>query len=230
MRRVEQSGAACGDVKPGGDNVESSRFFEAVIRSAIFTLAVPATALLLVGCQADSAQDQINNQYASDFQIKAQALQPMVGVFQGKVHLLQLDQDFDCQIILSVVPQTENSPQSEDPSETVQVARLGGSIAFPALQHLPTQDYAGFQDLLNPLDDLSVVKVDYGDYNPNITPPVTLPYLAQDQKTDFGTFSGQIIGDEFTGIWFADDFGNVGRFDLHRTSKTPAALNGGSNP
>jgi hypothetical protein len=176
-------------------------------------------AIVLSGCQADSARDEINAQNEADQLAKTQDLQGAAGIYKGKMHLISTKQDFDCVVTLNVVTETEKSTQPEAPSETVQIPKLKGNMAFPALKDLPLEDYPGFQSLLDPLDDLSPVRIDYGDFDTTSVGRLVLPYLGQD-KTDFGSLEGTLNGDKFTGTWEADDFGNVGTFVLTRTQKT----------
>ena len=178
------------------------------------------------GCQADSARDQINSQYSADYSAKALELQDAVGIWSGTMHLISYSRPFDCVVTLGIVPQIEKSPQSESPSETARIATLGGNIAFPALAHLKPEDEEGLAPLLAPLNWISHVDLSYGDYGRS-DHTFALPYLDSKHESTFGHFSGTIDGDQMTGTWSANDFGDVGTFVLNRQAQSTPAHSGG---
>lgn len=179
-----------------------------------------AVNLLSCGPQP-TARDRVNAQYDADQKAKESDLAPAEGTYKGTMLLAESHQKFDFRLEVRRIVHNERAPQSQNPSETVQIPKLSGSLSFPALDRLSIVDYANFQALLNPLGGFSRVMFDYGDYNPN-TKILVLPYAVPGYSSgNFGELTGNLNTSHFTGKWFAKPFGDVGTFDATLTSLDP---------
>jgi hypothetical protein len=139
-------------------------------------------------------------------------------------------QAFDANIIVKRTLETRRDPQSDDPTQTVSIPTLGGSLHFPAVQeildHHP-EDIPGFHELLDPLGMFATVTFDLGDYNP-ATQQLVLPYDVPGYAGgSFGELTGTLSGGKFTGDWFSKPFGDAGTFVL--TVEPGTAQQGGQS-
>ena len=166
-----------------------------------------------------TAREKISLQYNSDRQNKYAELNPAEGTFSGLMHLKASDQNFLCLLTLQRVSIIERAPQSQNPSETIEVPKLSGSMTFPALANMDIQDYGNFQELLSPLGGNMRVLIDYGDYSP-MSQNLILPYSIPGYAQTYGEISGRIVNNHFIGTWFSSPLGEVGTFDIVRTPLT----------
>lgn len=182
---------------------------------------------LFGNCACDvqrTAREKVNLQYNSDRQNKYKELEPAEGTFSGLMHLIASNQDFIFRLEIKRVSIIERAPQSQNPSETIEVPKLSGAMTFPALIHLDLRDYGSFQELLNPMGGFLRVIFDFGDYSPtsqNLILPYTIPGYA---FGSFGEVSGILQDGHFRGTWFSNPFGDVGVFDIIKNNpggKTP---------
>jgi hypothetical protein len=166
-------------------------------------------------CEAQrTAREKVNLQYNSDKQTKFEELEPAEGLFFGPMHLIASNQSFDCQIEIKRVSIIERAPQSQNPSETIEVPKLSGSMSFPGLARIDSRDYGNFQEILTPLGGFIRVLFDYGDYSP-MSQKLILPYTVPGYtQTYFGEILGNIKDGHFVGTWFSNAVGDVGTFDL----------------
>ena len=173
--------------------------------------------LSLASCNSPSSQSARqaeNAQYTADTQAKAQDLMPTQGHYTGTMHLLKSNQDFAAVMDLQVVFDTEKSPQAQNPSETITIAKLSGGISFPALDAIAGQDVANLSELVGPMGGFQKILIDYGDYNP-INQILLLPYSVGGYSNGyFGQLQGTFSNNQFTGTWFAKPFGEVATFTL----------------
>ena len=161
-----------------------------------------------------TAREKANLQYSSDKQTKYKELEPADGIYSGSMHLINSDQDFRVLIDVKRTSIIERVPQSQNPSETIEVPKLSGSMTFPALTNLDLRDYLHFQELLKPMGGVLIVTFDFGDYSA-LSQSLILPYTVPGYASGlFGEVSGTLQGDHFIGTWFTNPLGDVGTFDL----------------
>jgi hypothetical protein len=171
-----------------------------------------------------TAREKANLQYDSDKQTKFKELEPSEGQFIGSMHLIASDQNFDVVLNVKRVIMIERAPQSQNPSETIEVPKLSGSMSFLALSNMDPRDYAYFQELLKPMGGYLIVTFDFGNYS-SLSKSLILPYIIPNQSNGpFGVISGILEGDHFKGTWFANPLGNVGTFDLIRNASERFSL------
>jgi|GEM_PF-4671246 len=172
--------------------------------------------LVAAGCNStsQSARQTENAQYAADSAAKSQELSVAEGHYIGNVHLLKSNQDFQADLVLKVVMEPARSQQPENPSETVSVAKLSGSLSFPALDAVSGQDYSSFSGLVAPMGGFQKMLFDYGDYTP-ATSDLILPYSVSGYADGrFGQVEGHLNAGVLTATWFAKPFGEVATMTL----------------
>ena len=161
-----------------------------------------------------TAREKANLQYSSDKQTKYKELEPAEGTFSGSMHLIESDQDFNVLLEVKRVTMIERAPQSQNPSETIEVPKLSGAMTFSALTHFDLRDYGNFQELLKPMGGFLRVIFDFGDFS-SLSQNLILPYSIPGYSLGtFGEISGVLQNGHFKGTWFANPFGDVGTFDI----------------
>ncbi|MEO5968955.1 MAG: hypothetical protein ABIQ95_03435, partial [Bdellovibrionia bacterium] len=192
------------------------------IKTILLRLGVIWIALLSgSACEAQkTAREKANLQYSSDKQTKYKELEPAEGIFSGSMHLIDSDQDFSVLLEVKRIIMIERAPQSQNPSETIEVPKLSGAMTFPALSHLDLRDYGYFHELLGPMGGFLRVMFDFGDYS-SLSQNLILPYtVAGYSLGNFGEVSGILHDGHFKGTWFANPFGDVGTFDIVKITST----------
>lgn len=104
-----------------------------------------------------------------------------------------------------------------NPTETVSVPRLEGSLRFPVLEAITSEEvFSKYDELINPMGRQESVVFDMGDFDPR-TKILLLPYAVAGygQSSEFGRLSGALTPNgHFIGKWTAKPMGIVATFDL----------------
>jgi hypothetical protein len=172
--------------------------------------------LLLAGCDSqDLYNSQNQKQATTEADAKIAALQPAVGRYCGKMHMIESDQDYDTNLSLQVVQQNIHSSTSQDPTDTVRVPMLAGSLRFPAIDAAGSDAYSTLPDLVQATGGYGAVSFSYGDYNP-LNQSLNLPFAVNGQAPGvyYGTVTGTLDGGAFTGQWYSESSRLVGSFTL----------------
>jgi hypothetical protein len=184
-----------------------------------FLLATVGVVSSFSACgQQNTARQTAIAQNDADTDAKYQDLAPADGTFTGNIVLSSSKQTFAMTIQLQRVYETTKSPDSQDPSDSIKIPKLGGNISFPALTATNglTGDYQ-FGELFDAMGLHSSVFIDYGDYDPTDN-SLILPYTISELSTDYGQLSGTLINGHFSGSWFSkgSTLGTVGTFELDK--------------
>lgn len=189
----------------------ASRF---VVRGVV-GLCGSSLAILASSCGQPGTlrQNEISQDQAS-IQAKFKELAPAEGVFTGSVTLDGSGQAFDATITIKRTMETQRDPQSDDPSDTVSLPTLTGSLRFPAIDNLQPADYPGFHALLDPMGGYATVLFDLGDYDPS-TQQLVLPYTVPGYSSgNFGELTGTLTNGTYQGDWFCKPLGDTATFSF----------------
>ncbi len=176
-------------------------------------------------CEQQSYQADVSSQNNADTQATWDQLAPAEGTYKGTMHLAASNQDFECELQVQRLIKTENTPATTaDPTQTVQVPQLGGSLHFKVIDRL-YQDkdsslFSDFNSLLEPMGLQYSVLFDHGDYQSQ-TQIMTLPYSVIGYDKIYGELTGTLSNGEYKGTWTSKNDGTVGTFDLTQGGPNP---------
>jgi hypothetical protein len=171
------------------------------------------------GCSPQPAYSpEALRQDTADAQAKSDSLQPAVGDYCGSMHLLKSGSDFKVELDLEVVEDNTHSSSSTDPTDTVQVPKLAGSMSFPAITNAGSAAYSSLPDLIQATGGYGTVSFSYGDYNP-VNQVINLPFTLPGGQASYGSVNGTLAGTTFSGTWFSESGQKVGTFSLARCTE-----------
>ena len=131
--------------------------------------------------------------------------------------MLKSGASFDATLELDRVYVNARLSGSEDPTQTLNLPQLSGSMTFTLLEKTSVSDYKNYSDIINPMGGFSTVLFDYGDYDTH-THLLVLPYgVSGYNQGNFGELQGELKDGTFTGTWFAKPLGVVGKFSFVQT-------------
>jgi hypothetical protein len=176
---------------------------------------------LFAGCDPQNTYNsEAAQQNTAQADAKANALHPAEGNYCGTMHLVQSNLDFEVHLTLKVVSDNVHSSSSTDPTDTVQVPKLAGTMTFPAIANEGSAAYSTLPDLIQATGGYGSVAFTYGDYNPmnhKINLPFTVPGAAQG---NYGAVTGGLEGDTFTGSWYSEASQLVGTFTIDKCGRS----------
>jgi hypothetical protein len=178
---------------------------------------IVATGVITLLCACDPQNiynTESQQQNTAQAEAKEQSLQPAVGYYCGNVHLTDSDEDFDANLSLQIIEDNEHSSSSTDPTDTVQVPKLAGSLTFPAIKNQGSAAYSTLPELMQATGGTEAISFTYGDYNPG-TQIINLPFnVPNGPQGDYGSLSGTLNGNQFSGTWYSESSQAVGTFTL----------------
>ncbi len=171
--------------------------------------------IILTGCgTAQNHRQSTRSETEADTQAEFQDLAPAEGHYEGKMTILKSREVFDVVLDIKRVYQNERLNQGQDPTQTVNIPKLSGSMQFPLLQEIGMSDYSHYSDLIDPMGGFTMTMFDFGDYEPN-THLLVLPYTVSGySQGSFGELQGHLENNKFTGTWFSKPLGTVGKFTM----------------
>jgi hypothetical protein len=152
------------------------------------------------------------DQHEADVQVEMRDLGTAEGHYEGTVVLAKDGHSYGAVLDLQRVYENMRLTQAEDPTQTINLPKLSGSLKFPFLEKVSVDSFKKYADLTNPMGGFSILLFDFGDYDPQ-TQLLVLPYGVNGyDQGSFGELQGKLSDGVFTGSWWAKPLGEVGSF------------------
>lgn len=188
-----------------------------------------ALALWAVGCSKQNTyHDDAAKQSAVEAQVRDQQLAPVLGTYCGKMHLVRSGMDFDVNMIVVRGEDNVHAPQSSDPTLTVRVPKLAGSMRFPAVENAGSSAYVSMPELIQATGGYGVLPFDNGDYDPQ-TRQIYFPFSVPGHQGEYGEVRGAFNNGRYTGTWLSNSYRTVGTFELNQCDPSQAGTDGGAS-
>jgi hypothetical protein len=188
-------------------------------------------AVAMSACGQQSTERQsVLKQDDADSNAANQDLAPADGIYNGPLHLFSVEQVFTVKLDVHRVMEPEHSQDSQDPSDTIMVPKLSGSMTFAALSATDNDNSVVLKDgyfgpLMDPMGGFSMANFSYGNFDPANNNQLVLPYSVTGVTGTYGQLSGTLTLNSATGLyhysgtWSANPFGDVGSFELDVTPR-----------
>jgi hypothetical protein len=180
--------------------------------------------ILLFNSSCDSQNvynSQSQQEDTDDTAARIAELQPALGNYCGSLHMIQSDQDYQANLTLNLATQDVHSSTSQDPTSTVRLPMLGGSMTFPQLVNDKNSPYSDMPDLIQATGASGSIGFTTGDYNP-LDKSINLPFTAAGSQagTIYGSVVGTLNGNTFTAQLFTQSSQLLGTFSFTKCAAT----------
>ncbi len=163
-----------------------------------------------------TSREKVSLQYLNDRKMRLQELEPAEGYYLGTLFLFEGAKSYPFKLVLSRVDSIERAPQSQTPTEMIEIPKLSGSLSFPILDGYSLEIYSRYPELLRPMGGYTRITIDHGDYIP-LSHRLILPYSVPGSSAQtFGELSAVLDGEHLKGSWFVSAFGTVAEFEADR--------------